>query len=303
MKMSVVVAVVDGGAALAACLAALAAQDVADALEVIVPSDARCDLSGVRTQDPRVRFLELGEIATPHPAASLLAWHERIDRRRAAGLAAAGGDVVALIEDRVLPRRDWAARLLAAHAARPEAAAVGGAVAEGATQALARAVYYCDYGRYQPPFAAGPAAWLSDVNVSYKRRALDATREQWRERYHESSVHWRLREAGELLFTTPDAVVEAARGELALGALLRERVAFGRVFGFTRAQHAPLARRLAWLALTPALPFLLCARRVVERARRGSLLGAGFAAALPAIFVLSCAWSLGEALAYATGRA
>ena len=285
MKMSVVVAIVDGGEALARCLAALRAQDLSGEIEVIVPDDAS------------------GEGVAPH---SLLALHERIDRRRAAGLAAAQGEIVALIEDRVIPRRDWARRLLEAHAAKPEAAVIGGAVEAPTGSLLERAVYYCDYGRYQPPFPAGPAEWLSDVNVSYKRVALEATRELWRERYHESTVHWKLREQGALLWETPSAVVDAARGTnapLTLGALLRERVAFARVFGWTRAREASLARRLAWLALTPALPFVLTARRIAERAQRGSVFGAGFASALPAVLLLSCAWSLGEALAYATRRA
>ncbi len=305
MRLSVVVATVDGGAALARCLAALAAQDLAQAIEVIVPWDARsADApSAAALACPRARLLELGEIATAHPPASLLALHERIDRRRAAGLAAAAGDVVALIEDRVVPRPDWARRLLEAHSQHPEAAVIGGAVERGGPSLLHAAVYYCDYGRYQPPFAAGPAEWLSDVNVSYARRALEQTRELWSERYHESSMHWALREAGEVLWATPAPVVQAARGPLTLAGLLRERVAFGRVFGWTRAREASLGERLARCALAPALPFLLVGRRVAERARRGSAFGARFAAALPAIFLLSCAWALGEALAHATGRA
>jgi hypothetical protein len=301
--LSVVVAIVDGGAALSACLAALRAQDGAQTLDLVVPFDSLCDVSAARALDPRARWIDLGELASAHAPASLLALHERIDRRRAAGLAAASGEIVALIEDRVLPERDWARRLLAAHAAQPGAAAIGGAVRCGSPELLARAVCACDYGRYAPPFPAGPAEQLSDVNVSYKRAALDATRESWRERFHESSVHWQLREQGALLWATPEAVVSSARRQLALGALLRERVAFGRVFGWTRAARVPLARRLLWLALTPALPFLLSARRVAERAQRGALSRDGFVAALPAIFALSCAWSLGEALAYATGRA
>jgi hypothetical protein len=307
VKLSVVVAIVDGGDALRACLAALRAQAGGAEREVIVPVDSRClHVEDALAAHPEVRVLDVGELASAHAADSLLAQHERIDRRRAAGLAAATGEVVALIEDRVVPRADWAQRLLAAHVEQPRAGAVGGAVAAPLGAVLARAVYFCDYGRYAPPFAAGPAAWLTDVNVSYKRAALEATRAEWSERYHESSVHWRLREQGASLWAAPDAVVAAAReagGPLALGALLRERVAFARVFGWTRAREAPLARRLAWLALTPALPLLLTARRVAERAQRGALLRDGFLAALPAIFALSCAWSLGEALAYATRRA
>jgi hypothetical protein len=307
VKLSVVVAIVDGGEALRACLAALREQAGVEELELLVPVDSRCPhVKEALAAHPEARVLALGEIASPHAADSLLALHERIDRRRAVGLAAASGDIVALIEDRVLPRAGWAQRLLAVHAEQPRAGVVGGAVAAPSGGVLARAVYFCDYGRYAPPLRAGSAAALSDVNVSYKRAALEATRELWRERYHESSVHWRLRELGIPLWAAPDAVVSAARehaGPLALGALLRERIAFARVFGWTRAKQAPLERRLAWLALTPALPFLLTARRVAERVQRGALLRDGFLAALPAIFLLSCAWSLGEAQAYATRRA
>ena len=301
-KLSVVVAVVDGGDALARCLEALTAQEGVAEIELIVPADSRCDVRASRALASAVQWLALGALASEHPPESLLALHERIDRRRAAGLAAARGEVVALIEDRVVPRRDWARELLRAHAAHPEASVIGGAVACGASEPLARAVWACDYGRYAPPFAEGAAEQLTDVNVSYKRAALEATRELWRERYHESTVHWQLRGDGALLWATPHAVVESARRGLTLGALLRERVAFARVFGWTRAREAALANRLVWLAFTPVLPFLLTARRIAEAAQR-SALGSSFLAAVPAIFVLSAAWSLGEALAYATGRA
>jgi hypothetical protein len=301
-KLSVVVAIVDGGDALAHCLEALAVQQGVPPFELIVPTDAHCEVRAACALTGAVRWLPVDTLAGERAADSLLALHERIDRRRAAGLAAARGEVVALIEDRVAPRSDWARELLGAHATHPEAGAVGGAVACGAGETLARAVWACDYGRYAPPFPEGAAGQLSDVNVSYKRAALEATRELWRERYHESSVHWKLREQGALLWATPRAVVESARRGLALRALLRERVAFARVFGWTRAREASLAKRLVWLAFTPALPFLLAARRSAEAVQRGAL-DARFLAAWPAIFALSCAWSLGEALAYATGRA
>jgi hypothetical protein len=308
VKLSVVVAIVDGGDALAHCLAALRAQDLGAPFERIVPVDARCaHVKEALAAHPEARALGLGELASPHPPDSLLALHERIDRRRAAGLAAASGDVVALVEDRVAPRPDWARQLLRAHAEQPAAAAIGGAVHPPASGSrLARAVYFCDYGRYAPPLAAGPSAWLSDVNVSYKRAALEATRAAWAERYHESSLHWQLAAQGAELRCAPDAAVVAARehaAPLRLGALLRERVAFARVFGWTRAKDAPLPRRLVWLAAAPALPFVLTLRRVAERAQRGGLARDGFLAALPLIFVLSCAWALGEALATATRRA
>jgi hypothetical protein len=302
VKLSVVVAIVDGGDALAECLARLGGGGSSGSLEVIVPWDERCDVKRARESSPHARFLEIRGPQRRAGADSLLALHERIDRRRAAGLAAAQHEIVALIEDRVVPRAGWARQLVLAHAAHPEAAAVGGAVACGAPRGLARAVCACDYGRYGPPFPPGPALSLSDVNVSYKRGALEATRAIWADRYHESELHRELRARGALLWATPDAVVETQRQGLTLIGLLRERVAFGRVFGWTRARRASIGRRLAWLALAPVLPPLLTARRLAEAARSGSLDG-GFVAALPAILLLSCAWVAGEALAVVTRRA
>ncbi len=50
------------------------------------------------------------------------------------------------------------------------------------------AVYCCDFGRYQGPLPPGAADFVSDSNVAYKRRALDAVRELWSERRHLSRL-------------------------------------------------------------------------------------------------------------------
>src|SRR5689334_18203115 len=91
---------------------------------------------------------------------------------RALGIQHAHGDLIAITEDHCIPRTDWCAQIIQAHA-HPYAA-IGGAVESGAQTALSWAVYLCDYSRYMNPLSDGPSHQLTDCNVSYKRQALAA---------------------------------------------------------------------------------------------------------------------------------
>jgi len=301
MRLSVVVTIVDAGDALERCLTALATQDEAPDLDVIVPWDNTVrGIDALASRFAAFRFLPIGTVHTTRPGESLAGQHELFDKRRAAGLAAASGDLVAILEDRSVPRADWARTSVRLHAALPHAV-IGGAILNGRDRTLNWAVYFCDFGRYQRPFAAGPREWVSDVNVAYKRRALERTRGLWRERYHETTVHWALRRAGETLYLSPDLVVDQMRGSLRFGALLAERFAWGRVFAYTRARETPLAARWARALLAPFLPLLLFWRLLRSQIRTGVTRGKFFQAS-PAIIALLIAWSLGEALGYVTGE-
>jgi hypothetical protein len=299
MTLSVVVTIVDGGAALERCLAALAAQRDAPPLEVLVPSDDTVSgMDALAARHPAVRWLPLGRIATRRPAHTAAGQHELFDRRRAAGLAAATGDLVAILEDRGIPRPDWARTAASQHARLPHEA-IGGAIAWGGRGVLSWAVFACDFGRYAPPQREGPRAWISDMNVCYKREALERTRALWRERYHEPAVHWELLRHGGTLWLTPDLVVDEVRNSLSWRALPAERVAWGRLFAATRAARLSIGRRLLLAAATPLLPALLYARIAASFAPRapGRLL-----AATPALAMLLSCWSAGECLGYLSGR-
>lgn len=301
MRLSVVVTIVDAGDALERCLVALAAQQEAPDLEVVVPWDTSVpNVSALAARFPSVRFLPMGQPATTRPASSAAGQHELFDRRRSAGLAAATGDIVAILEDRGVPRDGWARTMGDIHERLPHAA-VGGAIENGRDSLLHWAVYFCDFGRYQRPFEAGSRRWVSDVNVGYKRRALDQTRTLWRDRYHETTVHWALQRAGETLYLTPDLVVDQMRGRLRLGSVIRERFAWGRLFAYTRARETAFPKRMALAFLAPLLPALLLARharlQVAKRVTCGTFLKAS-----PLVCVLLVAWSLGEALGYMTAE-
>ena len=300
IRLSVVVTIVDGGAALQRCLTALTTQADAPPLEIVVPFDATVpQMDDFQRRFPDVRFLALGELQTKRSPSSPAGQHELFDRRRTAGLEVASGDLIAILEDRGVPRPDWARTVARLHDAGY--AVIGGAIENGADRWLNWAVYFCDFARYQLPFDASEAAYVSDVNICYKRRAIESTRAVWRERYHETSVHWALQRAGERLFLSPAPVVDEVRDGLNLATLLAERYHWGRLFAYTRARESGRARSLAYAALSPALPVLLFARLARHQWRKRRTMSR-FLWAWPAVALLLAAWATGEMAGYVTGE-
>lgn len=301
MRLSVLVTVVDAGDALRRCIDALLQQTDPPELEILVAwDDTLGSVAEWQARYGSVCFIEIGRLALEHDPRSMAGQHELFDKRRAAALARAKGDVIAMLEDRAVPDADWARTIVRLHEARPEAA-IGGAVENGMDRLLNWAVYWCDFGRYQRPLPEGPAGWITDVNLAYKRRAVEQTRELWQHRYHEPTVHWALQRAGEVLWLTPAFAVRQVRDNLSFGGLLRERFAFARLFGYTRAREISFMRRVLLTLASPALPFLLFGRLLVQRIRKHRNVPT-FLLASPVTFALLCAWIAGEAFGTLTGR-
>ena len=299
--LSVVVTIVDGGETLARCLDALSRQRESPSLEVLVPWDASVPgMAELERRFPGFTFLPLGRLETQRPVRSPAGQHELYDRRRSAGLARAGGELIAILEDRGVPRPDWARQMATLHRSMPHAV-IGGAIENARDTSLNWAVYFCDFGRYQLPFEGGPREYVSDVNICYKRRALEATRDLWATRYHETTVHWALQRQGETLYLSPQVAVDQMRDGLRMGSLLRERFGWGRLFAYTRAREIPAGRRLMLAILSPALPPLLWWRHLRGRMQRGAGVDRYLRAGL-AVFLLLTAWSAGEFLGYLTGE-
>jgi hypothetical protein len=287
--LSVVVIVFAGGRHLGPCLDGLARQAGARA-EIIVAFDSTLRLpADLRERHPDVRMLPVAGAPTP---AEL----------RAQAVALARGRVVALLEDHCVPEPDWCERILAAH--QGSHAAVGGCVEKGfapgarSDSALNWAIYLTDYSRYMPPLPAGPAASLTDCNVSYRRSELDRIRDAWAVEFHENVVHERLRALGATLWLDPTVLVREHR-DLAIGEALRDRYAFGRLFASTRVAGAPVTRRAAYAAASVLLPPVLvwrAARNLLARRRHLAQLPRS----LPALVLVTSAWMAGELLGYVT---
>jgi hypothetical protein len=298
--LSVVVTIVDGGEVLRRFLEALYAQEGAPELYVIVHYDDTIVETGeLSPLFPRALFISLGQVATFRPIESVAGQHELYDRRRAAGLKRATGRLLALLEDRAPPRKDWARTMIRLHDELPHGT-IGGAVESVATDRLNWAFYVCDFSRYTLPFQAEPRTWISDVHVCYKRRIIEETRDIWRERFNEASVHWTLLERGETLYLSPELVVDYRTPYTKFGSLLGERFHWGRLFGYARARHVGAAKRLVYTVTGPIIPFWLLVRHGATMAGKGQ--GGRFLAAAPIIFMLLSAWTSGEVWGYITNR-
>lgn len=298
--LSVIVTITGGAPNLGRCLKALEAQRNTPVMEILVPVYDDFDkVAALRTAHPAVRFISVegDEEGLVSGDPGLL--HLTYDRRRATGLAAARGEWIAMTEDHAIPGETWCAGIAEAH--RKSYAAIGGAIENASSRWLTRAAYFCDFGRYANPLQEGPSHYASDINISYKRAAIEKTWPVWRRYYHETAVHAALEAAGETLWLTPRIVVRHDRGPLQFRPLLRERFAWARLFAGRRAEGASLLKRAVWILFSPLLPVLLAARRTAEVVRRGRNRGA-FLTAFPSMLVLIAAQAAGEFTGYVTAK-
>jgi Glycosyl transferase family 2 len=296
-SLTIVIATVSGKNSLRRCLDTLYPQISGAEAEIIVPFDRYSrEVGEIASEFPEVQFYfieDLGMAASKDVSAHQ---HRLYDRRRALGLQRARGKVVAMTEDHARPAADWCQQILAAHEQQPYAV-IGGAIENAVERPLNRALYYCDFGRYGRPIADDRVEFVSDVNVSYKREALESVRETWQEAYHETNVHWALRKKGEDLFLDERIIVYQERPPISLMCALRERVEWGRVFAETRVKEINFGQRLMFAAGTAYLPLLLLFRAWRNMFRQRLQLKRA-AETLPFVVVLLIGWSIGELLGY-----
>ena len=299
--LSVVVTITRGASHLGRCLKALENQAGAPPIEVIVPYCPALDkIKSVMERFPWAWFRALEFAAGPSDRIDPGRAHLLYDRRRTAGLRSATAPVIAITEDHAIPDPGWCAGILAAHQNLAHAV-IGGAIENGSSRPLNTALYYLDFGRYQNPLHQGAAVYVSDINVSYKRRALEATRPVWSEFYHETAVHETLLSMHEKLWLTPHLIVTHDRGKLEFSKTLLERFAWARLFAGRRTEFLSKGRRYGLALLCPLLPPLLIWRSFRNiRRRRGTL--KPFFRSFPLMCILTFFWSWGEFLGYVTGQ-
>ncbi|MCS6953510.1 MAG: hypothetical protein RMK57_15375 [Bryobacterales bacterium] len=278
------------------CLEGLHSQKGPPPMEIIVPHHAHIPaIADLKRRYPAVRFLPVDDLPRYR---GLGRRHQHHNELRARGLAAARGEIVCLIEDHARPREDWCAAIVRAH--QKDVAGVGGAIENGLSTTLSWAVYFSDFAAYQNPVPDGETGMISDANSSYKRAALEETREVWREAFNQVAVNQALLARGRKLAISSEIVVYQQRVRLGLWSALLERFIWGRHFGASRTQWVPASRRIVYFLLSPLLPAVLMARMArttwARRRNRGA-----FLRALPLTLLLTCAWSLGEAAGYLTG--
>jgi hypothetical protein len=127
----------------------------------------------------------------------------------AIGLRAASAEVVATTEDHAMPRPGWCAAIVSAHAAHPEAAAIGGAIENGSGGLVEWASYFTTQGPHMAPLGDGVVAMTTnEANVSYKRRAIRNFDDNSRLGFMAILHNRRLAERGEILRVDDRMVVD-----------------------------------------------------------------------------------------------
>jgi hypothetical protein len=297
--LSVIVTIVDGGDVLRNFLLALTRQENPPPMQILVPYDASIpETAEFRREFPDLTFIEMGVTESFASILTAAGQHELYDRRRAAGLARATGSLIGILEDRAPPRADWARNVVRLH--ELPYGVIGGAIECAPGDLLNWAFYVCDFSRYALPFESGPRRWISDVNVSYKRKMMDDTRSIWHTRFNEAMVHWALLEQGETLYLSSDLVVDYRTPYTSLAGVLPERFHWGRLFGHVRAKKLSVLGRLGHIVLGPLIPLMLLVRHGLTQYQKGNF--GRFLRAAPTIAALLAGWTSGEVWGYITKR-
>lgn len=214
------------------------------------------------------------------------------------GARAARGRAVAFLIPECEVRPGWARALLAELDA--------GAAGAGGRFALHRDATSTDVAVFVLRYAAFVAdgsesrevADIAGDNAMYRRDVLVRHAVSIANGFWEIDLHRRLRAEGERLVLSGRAVVEFA-GVPSLFAMARQRLTHGRHFGAWRRSTGGRSA-FATLLFAPAIPFVLVARnvrRLPPRARSEMRI----LTAIPALFVLACAWALGETIGAIAG--
>ncbi len=279
------------------CLQGLLTQDSPPTMEIMVPvHEGVLNLDELKQQFSAVRFLPVDGLLKTGPRVFTRDHHDQL---RACAVAKARGNIVACLEDHVIPAPDWARQMVLAHDGTCDV--VGGAIENGVDHALNWAIFLCDLGRYQPPVSEGDSPFASVVNVSYKRCSLEAVKSVWQTSFNETAVHAKLLEVGNGIELSNGPLVSQQRKNLRVGVVLREFAVWGRSYAARRCSTVNPVRRLTYALLSPVLPMVLLMRiirRAVSRSTKVSVLARSCPFA--AVIVICAAW--GELMGYWTGK-
>jgi hypothetical protein len=285
--ISIVIASGAGGPFLFRCLASVRAQAASRGAEIIV-----VDRTGEETRRriaeecPEARVIAAP--ATPRPT---------VPQMRRIGAEAARGSLVAVIEEHCTATASWLETI--DQAFRPGDAAIGGPILDDGYDRLRDwVVYFAEYHAFMPPWRDGPRAQLNGANIAYDRARLLTHRAALDTGYWEVVLHPRLAQEGR--FRAVDAMRARHTGPFDFGYYLRQRYLLSRVWGGTHRDIASAPVRVAHIVLAPVLPFAMLARIAVCVSRAGRHAG-HLVAALPMLFMVMCALTLGETIGYLMG--
>lgn len=249
--MTVVLVTATGLPTLWRTLASIAAQTIAHRLEVVILAP------DTRVSDGAETLLECfgaWRIIAQGPIGN-------VDHAAAKGLLAARGPIVASIEDHAYPDPEWAEQLLTADDGA--CVAIGSAMINANPgNPLSWSNMLIAYGQWSEATPAGPIRWVALHNGAFRREALQPYgADLWRLFNRESEILTLLARDGGSFRFAPGARIRHLNPS-SLGSTTRLRIDAGRLYAANRARDDRwgVAKRLAYIALGPAIPLLRYAR-------------------------------------------
>ena len=155
MRISVIIACVNGLPSIDECLTALDKERSGYDVEIIV---LNCCHDGT-----------VEHVTRKFPSVRLLHFTRRlgIPELRAIGMDLATGAIVSIIEDHCLVQPGWFGEILKAHGKGYQA--VGGTVVNGSVERVIDwAVFFCEYSAVMPPVPYGRVPGITGNNASYR---------------------------------------------------------------------------------------------------------------------------------------
>ena len=283
IKLSVIVVCLNASDVREACLDALQAQaDVNDTEILAVGHWSEKEKQLGQERSPKVKWLSAAEETT-------------IPQMRTQAIQQSCGETIALLEDDCMVPKDWMQQVLQAQAGTSQI--VGGAIAPGTYRRLLDwANYFCEYGRFMPPFA-GPQNALPGNNVTYNRTVLPAFAPG--EGFYEVFFHDAWLRTGKQLVADPKLAVTNVN-HWSLRQMTNVPFHHGRAYAGMRSQTFPFWRKGMYTVLSLALPFVKAARLAAVVLQRAQF-RIQFLLSLPWTMLFLGSWSLGELVGYAAG--
>lgn len=281
-RLSVIVPALVGYEAVRAVLAALEAQTMRHAIELVIVCPERGDWA---VNHPGATIVEVGRL--------------RLHRARAVGIRAARAPFVVLAEDHCIPDADWADALLGWVDDRWDA--VGPLLRSGnPTTLVAQGSFLLGYGEWMAPLPSGPPRALPGHNVVVRREALLALGERLDAELLVCAILLqRLRARGGRLAIAPTATMRHY-DSAGLATSVRIMFCVGSGFGAQRsAPWNPIARA-AYALAAPALAALHWGRSVRQYRRAGRAAGLSPWCLAPAA-AFAVTWAVGESVGALVG--
>lgn len=287
LALSVVMLTPDSGGSLRRTIAALGAQTISRAMELVFVAPVAADL---RIDSRDLAVFGATEVVEIGPMTSTAA-------ARAAGVRAARATLVAFAEDHCFPMPGWAEALVSAH--RAPWAGVGPVMRNANPEtATSWANLLVEYAPWLDPIPAGEYEHIPGHNSSYKRDVLLTCGDALAEILEaESILQWHLRDGGHRFAIEP-AARTCHENFSKVGASFPLRFHSGRLFAASRAREWSVGRRAFYTCASPLIPALRLARTLPVARRIGVPLTPRLVFLLALLLTLD---GLGELVGYATG--